>query len=107
MHALLPLGLNCNFEEAYHFVLDNVISRPPLCKELNWLAKSQQASLPEQWEAKTDLADIKPMHEGIGGKSALISCPYLNLKIQLQDVYFNAFKEFMFLILPKLIWIKS
>ena len=29
MHALLPVGLNWNFEEAYQFVVDNVISRLP------------------------------------------------------------------------------
>ena len=29
MHALLPTGLNWNFEEAYQFVIDNVISRLP------------------------------------------------------------------------------
>lgn len=29
MHALLPVGLNWNFEEAYQFVVDNVINRLP------------------------------------------------------------------------------
>ncbi len=29
MHALLPVGLNWNFEEAYQFVIDNVISKLP------------------------------------------------------------------------------
>jgi predicted nucleotidyltransferase component of viral defense system len=29
MHALLPVGLNWNFEESYQFVVDNVISRLP------------------------------------------------------------------------------
>lgn len=29
MHTLLPVGLNWNFEEAYQFVIDNVISRLP------------------------------------------------------------------------------
>ncbi|KJW07864.1 hypothetical protein OTUT144_0034 [Orientia tsutsugamushi str. UT144] len=35
MHVLLPVGLNWNFEEAYQFVVDNVI-----------IAKSQQTSQP-------------------------------------------------------------
>jgi predicted nucleotidyltransferase component of viral defense system len=29
MHALLPAGLNWNFDEAYQFVLDNVIRKLP------------------------------------------------------------------------------
>jgi hypothetical protein len=29
MHVLLPIGLNWNFEEAYQFVVDNVISKLP------------------------------------------------------------------------------
>ncbi len=29
MSVLLPLELNWNFEEAYQFVLDNVISKMP------------------------------------------------------------------------------
>lgn len=34
MHALLPVELNWNFEHAYQFVMDNIISQIPLNKQL-------------------------------------------------------------------------